>query len=222
MRTAVNLLQAINKSLPRKREFSLNEKQLEQIKSVSGVIIGILGAVGIAAVSIMAPNALLVLKQLQKPKKGFAVWNSKKAPQALYQTFYYLKRSGGINITKRNREFWLELTEKGKQQWQKLSKGLISIPKPKSWDGKWWLVAADIPTKNYRQSADLLRKNLKQLNFFSLQRTLWVYPYNPVQELDILLKRLRIQNFVTLMEVSRLDKDDENKIKFYFKELRLI
>ena len=82
--------------------------------------------------------------------------------------------------------------------------------------------AADIPTKNYRRGADMLRRKLKELGFFSLQRTLWFYPFDPRKELEYVVNSFGIANFVTLMEVSRLDRDDEEIMKKFFRVSKIL
>ena len=82
-------------------------------------------------------------------------------------------------------------------------------------------MAADIPTKGYRQGADALRAKLKQMGFCPLQRTLWFYPYDPRKQLEVIVNHYGIGEFVTVMEISRMDIQDEKVLKKYFNLLRI-
>jgi hypothetical protein len=80
-------------------------------------------------------------------------------------------------------------------------------------------VAADIPTKDHRQGADLLRRKLKQMGFYPLQRSLWFYPFDPRPEIEFICREFGVANFVTVMEINRLDVQDEKLLKKHFSKL---
>ncbi len=68
----------------------------------------------------------------------------------------------------------------------------------------------------------MFRKKLRDLHFYPLQRTLWVHPYNPERELEYISNQYHIGRFITLMEVKRVDKQDEQTLKQYFKEKHIL
>ncbi len=78
------------------------------------------------------------------------------------------------------------------------------------------------PHKKYRQGADLLRRKLKQLGFYPLQRSLWFYPYNPVEEIEYISNYFGIGQFVTIMEICKLDIQDAKKLEKYFKASNIL
>ena len=83
-------------------------------------------------------------------------------------------------------------------------------------------MAADIPTKEHKTAADALRRKLKEMNFYSLQRTLWFYPHDPRLEIDWIVRIYHIERFVTIMEISRLDLDDAEKMVKFFRKQKII
>ena len=113
-------------------------------------------------------------------------------------------------------DFFISLTKLGKKRLQKMNYVNLTIEKHLSWDGKWWQIAADIPTKKYKWAADLFREKLIKMKFFPLQRTLWLYPFDPRKEIEFIIQHFGIERFVTLMEICRLDKDDERRMKRFF------
>ncbi len=194
--------------------FDLNKDQLELIGNASKIVLVILAAAGAITLAAVAPNIFTTLDKLYKLKGKKYTKRQKEIKTA--QTFYYLKKSGLIKFTKNKNDIKLFLSSLGKKKVDQISFEALSITKPKKWDGRWWQVAADIPTKGYRQGADALRYKLKQMGFCSLQRTLWFYPYDPRKQLEIVLEHYNLGKFVTVMEVSRMDEQDEKVLKTYF------
>ena len=131
-------------------------------------------------------------------------------------TFHYVKEQRYISFRTTKKGIVVQLTQRGKDKIQKLIDMPKQIPPPKIWDGKWWAIAADIPTKQHRRAADLFRLKLKELHVYALQRSLWVYPFDPRAELEYLLKYFDIERYVTVMEISRLDIADERKLRKIF------
>jgi hypothetical protein len=210
----------INETLPQAKEPFLSPKQLDSLKTVSGVIVSIIAAAGIVALSAVAPNIFVALNSFfPRHSPGYS---EKEKRRKIIKSFYYLKKSGLIKIKPTGRDYKVFLTALGRKRVQKLNFDTLRIPKTKIWDGKWWQVAADIPTKDHRGGADMLRKKLKEMGFFPLQRTLWFYPFDPTSEIVFILEHYGLGNFVTVMEVSRLDKDDEEKMKAFFKSNRVL
>ncbi len=201
--------------------FSLSEQQIASLKRTAEVALAVVAMAGIATIAIAAPNVLQAVDKLFL-KKHRRRLSAKELRQKTSQAFYYLKRSRLIQLKRDGNDWKVFLTSLGQNKIQKIQSDIRRIPRPKKWNEKWWLTAADIPTKNYRQGADLLRRKLKELGFFPLQRTLWLFPYDPRAEMQFLADHYNITQFVTVMEINRLDKDDEEKAKAYLQAKNLL
>lgn len=218
MQQKQNFASAIKLALPNNQGLQLTDNQLGKFKTATQVVLAILATAGVASMAIIAPNSLqLVDKFIFKRKRGRRYEYSEKR-EKLTETFYYLKRSGLIQVKQEKGGLFVSLTGKGRQRAKKINWITLEIPKPKQWNGRWWLVAADIPTKDYKLVADALRRKLREMDFYPFQRTLWLYPHNPSAELDFIIHRFGIANFVTLMEVNKLDVEDEKRVKGHFKK----
>ena len=193
----------------------LSGEQKEALKTAAGAALAIIAVAGIITVAAVAPNIFEAVDKIHRLVKG-KKYSFKEKQAKTAQTFYYLKRHGFIELTHSKEGLMARITGKGKKKLSDLNVETLKIKKPKSWDGKWWVVAADIPTKNYRWAADLFRKKVKQMGFYSLQRTLWFYPYSPTKEIEFLIQHFGIAHFVTVMEVSRIDKDDDLRLRKFF------
>lgn len=212
------LAPTIKQSAP-KPKIELTEQQVRGLKTAAEVLLAVVGVVGIGLVSIAAPKALQAFKYL-KANDGKRVsydWRRKKVARS----FYYLKHQGYVNLKRNKNDFEINLTDKGKRKYERIRLDILKIKKPLIWDGKFWQVAADIPVK-YRKGADALRRQLKQMGFYALQRTLWFYPYDPRKEIDWLARQYRIGEFVTVMKVSTFDYADLKVLRDHFRETGVV
>lgn len=208
------IVKILDKATPKTKDFVFTDAQIESLKSAAGVALAVVASVGALGIAIVAPNLFLALNKIFLKKYGKITQAEKKKKTA--QVFYYLKKQGLIQFKEDKGILKVILSGAGKRKVEALNLSSLKVSKPKYWDGKWWLVAADIPTKQYRQGADMLRSKLKHMGFYPLQRTLWLFPYNPQKELEFVCQQYGVGQFVTLMEVSRLDVQDEQKLKTFF------
>ena len=202
--------------LPKDKDPLFTEAQIESMKNASSVALAVVAAVGAMGIAVVAPNLLSALDSIfTKSHKYKNITNDGKKKKTA-QVFYYLKKRGLIEFKEDKGILKIFLSKTGKQKSAELNLSALKIQKEKNWDGKWWQVAADIPTKNYRSGADMLRRKLRQMGFCSLQRTLWFYPYDPRKEIEYVCQEYGIGQFVTVMEISRMDVQDEDKLRKVF------
>ena len=136
------------------------------------------------------------------------------------RSFYYLKERGYVSFSADN-NLDIQITDKGKAKLKDLYFKSLSVPK-QFWDGKYWQVAVDIPTKEHRDGADALRRHLKRMSFYPLQRTLWFYPFDPRKQIDILADTYRIAQFVTVMKIAKMDPADGKILYVFFREIGVL
>lgn len=116
--------------------------------------------------------------------RNFKKWQKYKK-RNVYETFRRLKKQGCIRIEKRNRQFYIRLTEKGKKIAGWLQIDELKIKRSKKWDGKWRILIFDISQmkKIYRE---LLRGKLKELGFYLLQKSVWIQAFDCRDEIEVL------------------------------------
>ncbi len=212
----------ISHTTPADKEPILSEEQIGKLKTVGTIVLAIIAGAGIVTLIAIAPNVLGAMNKLLVRKHPNRVFKKREKDIKMTQAFYYLKRSGQIKMTCAGRDFKIVLTKLGKKRLRKLNIETMTITKPKFWNGYWWQVAADIPTKKHKRGADLFRQKLKDLQFYPLQRTLWFYPYDPRGEIEFIANYFNIGRFVTVMEINRLDREDEKRMQHFFKEEGII
>ena len=105
------------------------------------------------------------------------------------------------------------LTDKGKKRILKYDIDKIEIKKPSSWDKLWRLVIFDIPEdKNLGRKA--LAAKLKELGFYPMQKSVFIYPYECKDEIDFITEIFELAPYVRFLRVKDTDIDLDLKNRF--------
>jgi flagellar biosynthesis regulator FlaF len=88
-----------------------------------------------------------------------------------------------------------------------------------SWDRKWRVVVFDVP-ESERHLRDVLRYNLKELGFVMMQMSVWAYPFDVFDELEILIPDIRKHEWIKLM-TAELESGGEKLEKKFKSEFRI-
>lgn len=164
------------------------------------------------AIIIVSTSPYFWPKVLEKLFKGEIKFKKRKK---YLNTFSYLKSKGMIKIEKKNKQIYISLTDKGKRWAGKYQINDLEIKKPKTWDKKWRVVIFDIKT-DQRIKRESLRGKLKQLNFYQIQKSVWVYPYECMGEIDLLRGFFGLsKNELKVILAERIEEDQE--IRKYYK-----
>jgi CRISPR-associated endonuclease Cas2 len=187
----------------------MKEKTKEKIVSVSKNILMIVGSLGFVAVAITAGNAIQLLKYTPLGgKRKFKTYELNKNIKRLIERDL-------LKITEDKYNKYLEVTEKGRKLLLKYElEGLIQ-EKPKKWDKKYRVVIFDI-SEQRRKTRDNLRNILRSFGFIQLQGSVWVYPYECQEIIELLKKYLELRQEVIYMTVDSIEND-----KWLLKKFRL-
>ncbi len=221
MRYHREIAATIKNALPKEKRARLSPKQITNLKNATEFALILAAAPLAISLGDLGVELMKGIERLFYDKTGKRLSHKVKQEKVI-RTVYYLKEKGFIRMKRTGYDFKVILTKLGKKRAGKIDFENLTIPKSNSWDKKWWQVAADIPTKKHKRAADLLRAKLKEMGFFPLQRTLWFYPYDPREEINEVANHYQIGNFVTVMEINRLDRDDERRMKIFFRSESII
>lgn len=105
------------------------------------------------------------------------------------------------------------LSEFGKKKALEYKIDEITIKTPTEWDGKWRIVIFDIPERQ-RKARDALRVKLKELRFYELQKSVFVFPYHCRDEIDFIIEFFNIRPFVRYAEMINPTNEAQLKLKF--------
>lgn len=114
------------------------------------------------------------------------------------------KEDGSIKIV---------LTEFGKNKALEYNIDDIKIKIPSQWDKKWRVVLFDIPEKQ-RGARDALRTKLKELGFYEMQKSVFVFPFECRNEIDFVIEFFDIRPFVRYAEMINPTNEAQLKIQF--------
>lgn len=119
-----------------------------------------------------------------------------------------LKKRKYVALTKTPEGWLVRLTKLGKKRLSQYKIRDLKLAPRKVWDGKWRLFIFDIPEK-YRSQRDLMRKKLKELGLYNIQRSVFAYPYDCRKELAFLAGYYNLGSYTTYGEVTNIDIDKE-------------
>ena len=85
--------------------------------------------------------------------------------------------------------------------------------KRQNWDGKWRVVVFDVWEKT-RSKRDALRYEIKNFGFIQLQRSVWIYPHECADFVELLKTDFSFGKNIRYMVVQKLDHD--KNLRKYF------
>jgi len=131
-------------------------------------------------------------------------------PNKTYGNLKNLK-SRGILIKDKRGSF--KFTKKGFLWVEKSAKRYFPF-RGKNWDHKWRVIIFDIP-KELHNARTKFGSRLKNLGFFMLQKSVFVFPYECEQELGYICKQLKISDYVDVIIADHVGFR-QNEIKKHF------
>ena len=137
--------------------------------------------------------------------------------EKLHKEFKNFYRSKLVK-RKKNKDgsYTIILTEKGKVKALTYSIQNMKIEN-KEWDGKWRIVIFDIPEK-IRKGRDALRKKIRELGFYELQKSVFVFPYNCKDEIDFIIEFFGLRKYVRYGVLDSIDNNFELEKIFSLKK----
>jgi len=162
------------------------------------------------AICIAATSPYFLINLLNSHKR----WR-KYPKKKVTDTFYNLKRQGLVKIRKKNHQIYITLTEEGKKKAGMFQIDNLKIKRPKKWDKKWRIVIFDIAQlkKSYREA---FRGKLKELGFYPLQKSVWIYPFDCQAEIDLLKDFFGLSEEETKLIIAE-NIGNDNKLKEIFR-----
>jgi DNA-binding transcriptional regulator PaaX len=116
-------------------------------------------------------------------------------------------------IEAKNGMIKLVLDEEGKNKILEYNLDKMKIKKPKKWDGLWRIVIFDIPER-FKKGRDALASRLKRLNFYPVQKSVFIYPYECKNEVDFIVEVFNLRPYVRFIMAKSTDIDLELEEKF--------
>ena len=151
------------------------------------------------------PNIAQIIK-IFKPNREYERQKIKRAIDSLH-------RYGLISVTpgKSIFEKKVRLTLAGKELAELVS---FALPRPKKWDGKWRIVAFDVPEPHWKARRALSVK-LRELGCYHYQNSVFVYPYDCEKEVNFIRDYFGLDSSIKYMVAEKID--DVECLEDFFK-----
>jgi DNA-binding transcriptional regulator PaaX len=158
----------------RKYKYYFKKPRTEVLKDCLRLLLTAGGIVVAANSPYFLSNVINKYERLKKyPKKKVS------------STFSNLKKQGYIDFNIQGNQIYVSLTQEGKNRAGVFQIDELKLTRPKKWDRRWRIIIFDIP-QDKKISREALRGKLKQLQFYMLQKSVWVYPFECRAELELL------------------------------------
>lgn len=188
------------------RKEALLQKAKESALMVGKGILVLLAVAGVVTVAAVAPNVFAAFGKFGRrrfyEKKQFSKATS------------YLKEKKFIKIEGDKKDgYRLRLTRSGIDTLLVHAFGDLKVRPQEKWDGIWRVVLSDIPD-DCKVARDALRRRLKALGFYQLQKSVFVIPHLCKEEIDFLNTIYGTAPYMRYIETKTLMHDRD--LKDYF------
>ena len=170
---------------------------------IAKLLLVAIGLTGLVLASAVAPNLLQLL-----PRK----FRSRYSTKSLNQSIEALKRKGLLKLVPTKTGFKLILTAKGEAEFLACELGQKSL-KRRRWDKKWRLLIFDIAEVK-RDVRQRVRSTLSNIGFYRLQDSVWVYPYECEEILELLRAKYGVRYEALYIRAEKITND--RWLKHYF------
>src|SRR3990167_432212 len=177
-------------------------------ENIQKAILSRIATVGLLSVAILAPNTLQALKFFGiEPKNKWQKYN-------INHSIKRLKDHGLICFETTSKGTFMRLTQKGKDKLRRFKLLGYKLTKPKKWDRKWRMLIFDIKEER-KVTRDKIRFALKKIGFLRLQDSVWVYPFDCEDFVNLMKADFKIGKDLLYLIVDTIEGD--TKIKNFFK-----
>lgn len=174
--------------------------------TITKIILASIALGGILFIGAAAPNVIQLLGRFKRARK----YSSKQ----LQKSFFNLKQHSFIEIkTSKRGQSIVSLTKKGERKLFKIDLDDLVIPKLSKWDGKWRVLLFDLPVR-FKKAREGLRWKIKDLGFYQLQRSVWIYPYPCTEELLFISEFFGVTKYIEVFTVEELIHQEKLKLHF--------
>lgn len=184
-------------------ELQTQEKR-RRAKIQQGLMLALYRATNYSSMAFAPTDVLLRRIDPQNADKGNP---SRRIQQAMGR----LRDRGLLEIAKGKKPI---LTKKGLTHAARLHAAeVVTIKKPKKWDGRWRIVIFDIWERR-REVRDKLRRALAKSGFLRVQDSVWIYPYGCEEFIGFLRTDLKLGPGVLYIIAEGIEKDE--RFRKYF------
>ena len=181
------------------------EKKFRRRKSKDDIQKAVLTTIkfaGLLSVALVAPNAVQCLN-------SFGLIPGKRQKEVMARSRDQLIKDGLLKYENK----FISLTPKGQARLDLLEIINWKMNKPKKWDGRWRLLIFDIPEKR-KPLREKVRNTLFDIGFQRLQDSVWIYPYDCEDLINLLKADFRVGKDLIYLIVDSIENDKSFRKSF--------
>ena len=180
----------------------------EKNKKLKNIRLGILGR---QVLSLLLSGMAIGLTQSYRKQK----WILKSIPKELkkVKTIYLnraikrLYKSRLIDIKEENSgDIKLVLSDEGKRKILIYNTENLKLKRESTWDGYWRIIIFDIPQK-FKFERYTLSKKLQEIGMHQLQKSIYIYPFECKDELDLIIEYFNLRPYVRYGLLKEIDNE---------------
>jgi len=171
-------------------------------KNLQKIVLQTVAAAGFLSVALLAPNALQALRQV-------GLFPKHRQKEIFNSSRNRLVKAGLLAYKGK----FIRLTAKGEAKLCQLERHDYKLARPKRWDKKWRILIFDIPERR-RALRARIRRTIVSVGFMRLQKSVWVYPYDCEDFVNLIKADLKIGKDLLYLIVDSIEND--KFIKEYF------
>jgi|SRR3989344_2923395 len=179
--------------------------QKRRIGEVALTILKSLASYGLTTATTILPSYTQIAG-IYEPHEEYEHQKVKRAIESLLRYGLVSVKPGKSAIEKE-----IRMTLAGKELAEYL---FHSLPKPKKWDGKWRIIAFDVP-EPYNTARRALSLKLRELGCYHYQNSVFVYPYDCREDINFIKNYFGFDSAIKYIVAEKLD--DEKTLEEFFK-----
>lgn len=184
-----------------KRE-ELVRKSKEAGLIIAKSILVLLAIGGVMTIALVAPNVFGAFGKASRRRGFFDKRGFRKATS-------YLKTRGMVNVHSNSDDMMkVEITDRGRETVLREAFSALKITRSAKWDGRWRVVAFDIPNR-HKWSRDGFRQKLRVMGFYQLQKSLFIIPYDCEKEVRFLSSIFNVSGYIVFLETETIKNIDQ-------------
>lgn len=183
-------------------------RKVRRVGQTQRIVLATIATLGVASVAVMAPNALKMFKPLLN--------NKNRLDERLKAASNRLVRDGYLKRTHTEGGKVLEITQKGEDILERINvqkQAEELVRKSERWDGRWRIVVYDIPEKK-KKKRDQLRYVLTSSGFRKIQNSVWVFPYECEELIELVKTDLEMGREVLYAVAEQIEGDAKMRKHF--------
>lgn len=163
------------------------------------IILGTIYGVGLISTALIAPKMIKIISKFEPE-----FLKKKNSKYSFNRSLSNLRTNGFIVYEKTEKGSFARLTPKGEAKLRQVQLEDYKIKKPMRWDGKWRMLIFDIREER-KNTRDKIRRTLMRIGFVRLQDSVWVYPYDCEDLINLLKVDYKIGLDVLYVIVDKIE-----------------